>query len=63
MKLKRELKRKMLWNFILIFDGGENENKGVDINNFMENYIWDESFIIYEMAKKEGKLMAEDISF
>lgn len=53
----------MLWNFILIFDGGENENKGVDINNFMENYIWDESFIIYEMAKKEGKLMAEDISF
>ena len=34
-----------------------NENVGVDLANFMANYIWDESWFIYEFARKEGKVI------
>ena len=36
---------------------GKNENVGVNLANFMANYIWDESWSIYELARKEGKVL------
>lgn len=34
-----------------------NENVGVNLADFMANYIWDESWFIYELARKEGKVI------
>lgn len=36
-----------------------NDRKGVDLERFLENYIWDETWFIYELAKKNGKLIME----
>lgn len=36
-----------------------NERKSIDLENFLNNYIWDESWFIYELAKGEGKLIME----
>lgn len=36
-----------------------NEGKSVDLQDFLYNYFWDETWIIYLQAKKEGKLLSE----
>lgn len=36
-----------------------NEQKGVDLENFLENYVWDETWVIYEQAKKDNNLIVE----
>jgi hypothetical protein len=36
-----------------------NERKGVDLERFLDNYIWDETWFIYELAKNNGKLIME----
>ena len=36
-----------------------NERKGVDLENFLNNYAWDESWFIYELAKRNNKLIIE----
>jgi hypothetical protein len=36
-----------------------NERKGVVLRNFLDNYIWDESWFIYELAKDNGKIISE----
>lgn len=36
-----------------------NDRKGVDLERFLDNYIWDETWFIYELAKKNGKLIME----
>jgi hypothetical protein len=36
-----------------------NERKGVNLENFLDNYIWDETWFIYELAKKNGELIME----
>ena len=36
-----------------------NERKGVDLENFLDNYVWDETWFIYELAKAKGKLIME----
>lgn len=36
-----------------------NERKGVDLEEFLDDYIWDETWFIYELAKKNGKLIME----
>ena len=36
-----------------------NERKGVDLEEFLDNYIWDETWFIYELAKNNGKLVME----
>lgn len=38
-----------------------NENKGVDFDKFLEEYVWDETWAIYEAAKAEGKLLFEEV--
>jgi hypothetical protein len=40
---------------------GLNERKGVNLKNFLENYVWDETYFIYENAKKNGVLLEEEI--
>ena len=37
-----------------------NEQKGVDLENFLENYVWDETWFIYEQAKASGKILREE---
>lgn len=37
-----------------------NERNGVDLENFLENYVWDETWFIYLQAKAKGKLLRED---
>lgn len=36
-----------------------NERKGVNLTEFLCNYIWDETEFIYELAKKHDKLLTE----
>ena len=36
-----------------------NERKGVNLEEFLNNYIWDETWFIYELAKKNDKLIME----
>lgn len=36
-----------------------NERKGVDLERFLNNYVWDETWFIYELAKDKGKLITE----
>lgn len=36
-----------------------NERKGVDLQNFLDNYCWDETWFVYLQAKAEGKLLSE----
>lgn len=36
-----------------------NERKGVDLEEFLDNYVWDETWFIYELAKTKGKLIME----
>lgn len=36
-----------------------NEQKGVDLEEFLDNYIWDETWFVYELAKNNGKLIME----
>lgn len=38
----------------------KNERKGVVLDNFLENYVWDETWFIYLQAKKEGTLLREE---
>lgn len=38
-----------------------NENKGVDLEKFLDEYVWDETWAIYEAAKAEGKLLFEEV--
>lgn len=37
-----------------------NERKGVDLENFLENYVWIETYAIYEMAKAGNHLIREE---
>lgn len=37
----------------------KNERKGVNLENFLQNYVWDETWFIYLQAKAEGKLIRE----
>ena len=37
-----------------------NEQRGVDLENFLENYVWDETWFIYEQAKAFGEILRED---
>lgn len=36
-----------------------NEQKGVGLEEFLDNYIWDETWFIYILAKDKGKLIFE----
>ena len=36
-----------------------NEQKGVNLDDFLNNYVWDETWFIYENAKNENKLIME----
>ena len=36
-----------------------NERKGVNLEEFLDNYVWDETWFIYELAKDKGKLIME----
>lgn len=36
-----------------------NEQKGVDLENFLQNYCWVETYAIYKMAKAENRIIAE----
>jgi hypothetical protein len=36
-----------------------NEQKGVDLEEFLNNYVWDETWFIYELAKDKCKLIME----
>ena len=38
-----------------------NERKGVNLKNFLENYVWDETYFIYENARKNGVLLEEEV--
>lgn len=37
-----------------------NERKGVDLENFLQNYVWDETWFIYLQAKAKSKLIREE---
>lgn len=37
-----------------------NERKGVDLENFFDNYIWDETWFIYLEAKATNNLISEE---
>lgn len=36
-----------------------NERKGVDLEEFLDNYVWDETWFIYNLAKGNGMLIME----
>ena len=40
--------------------GDLNERKGVDLQNFLDNYCWHETYAIYEMAKAGNHLIKEE---
>ncbi len=37
-----------------------NEQKGVDLQNFLDNYCFDETYAIYEMAKRKHLIVEEE---
>lgn len=37
-----------------------NERKGVNLENFLDNYAWDETWFIYLQAKSQNKLISEE---
>lgn len=37
-----------------------NNREGVDLERFLDNYVWDETWVIYESAKVAGKLVSEE---
>ena len=37
-----------------------NERRGVSIRNFMDNYVWDETWAIYNIAKAENRILFEE---
>lgn len=37
-----------------------NERKGVNLENFLDNYIWEETMVIYEQAESEKKILREE---
>lgn len=37
-----------------------NNREGVGLENFLENYIWDETWFIYLAAKVEERLVSEE---
>ena len=37
-----------------------NERKGVDLDRFLQNYIWDETWFIYLQAKKDEVIISEE---
>lgn len=39
---------------------GFNERKGVDLERFLQNYIWDETWFIYLQAKKDEVIISEE---
>lgn len=45
---------------ILQYIDERNERRGVNLDNFLENYIWDETWFIYLQAKKEERLIREE---
>ena len=36
-----------------------NDRKGVQIERFLNNFIWDETEAIYDLAKQQGKIVKE----
>lgn len=38
-----------------------NERKGVDLDHFLSNYGFDETDLIHELAKKQGKILHEEV--
>lgn len=46
---------------IRVIEGLDNtdKRKGIDLEEFLNNYIWDETWSIYELAKNNGKLIME----
>lgn len=36
-----------------------NERKGTTLENFLYNYVWEETEVIYDLAKRQGKLVKE----
>lgn len=53
-----EVDKKWLIDILIRLDN-MNERKGVNLDNFLDNYIWDETWFIYELAKDKGKLILE----
>lgn len=53
-----EVSENWLMEILESFDN-MNERKGVDLENFLNNYVWDESWVIYELAKRDNKLIME----
>lgn len=48
------------WLVEVLHSLGEfNERKGVDLDNFLENYVWDETWFLYLWAKSECVLAYE----
>lgn len=37
----------------------KNERRGVNLENFLYNFVWDETEAIYDLAKQQGKLVKE----
>ena len=37
-----------------------NNREGVNLKRFLDNYIWDETYFIYENAKQNGVLLEEE---
>lgn len=49
-----------LMDILEILDG-MNECKGVDLENFLDNYCWEETWCIYCSAKQVGCVLSERI--
>lgn len=40
---------------------GYKERKGVTVQQFLEEFVWEETEVIYELAKQQGKLLREAV--
>lgn len=38
-----------------------NENEPTTLENFLHNYVWEETEVIYELAKQQGKILKETV--
>lgn len=38
-----------------------NERKGVTVQQFLEEFVWEETEVIYNLAKQQGKLLREAV--
>lgn len=52
------VEKKFFENILSAFDSF-NERKGIDIERFLQNYIWDETEAIYKIAKAQDNILAE----